>query len=100
MFRNWVTAEGAEAEGEPAPLVVLSCAPDPRQQLGSGDLIRHGNRRPSAETCCSFRTGEGLHAELNTVNTGSLELDWPGARMQLLDSELTAWPVHRTIARR
>lgn len=87
MFRNWVTA-GAEAEDAPAPLVVLSCAPDPRQQLGSGDLTRMGIDAIRGDLLL-IQDSEGLHAELNTVDTGSLEVHWPGARLQLLDSELT-----------
>ena len=35
MFRNWVTADGT-GRGEQAALFALPCAPDPRQQLGSG----------------------------------------------------------------
>ncbi|WP_273205334.1 acetylornithine deacetylase [Marinobacter subterrani] len=85
MLRNWVTAEGANSEGEQA-LFLLSCAPDPRQQLGSGDLIRMGITALAGEAFLR-QTPEGLHAELNTINTGSLELDWPAARVRFQDSE-------------
>lgn len=89
MFRNWVTA-GAEAEGDAAlpPLFVVSCAPDPRQQLGSGDLTRMGIGAISGELLLA-QEPDGLRAELNTAGTGSLELVWPGARLQLAHSELT-----------
>lgn len=87
MLRNWVTAEGADSEGEQA-LFVLSCAQDPRQQLGSGDLIRMGITGLAGEAFLR-QTGDGIHAELNTINTGSLELDWPSARIRLQDGEVT-----------
>ncbi len=87
MLRNWVTAEGANSDGDPA-LFSLSCAPDPRQQLGSGDLIRMGITAIGGEGFLRQST-EGIHAELNTITTGSLELDWPGARVRVQDSEVT-----------
>jgi len=87
MLRNWVTAEGANSEGEQA-LFVLSCARDPRQQLGSGDLIRMGITELAGEAF--LRQGpDGIHAELNTISTGSLELEWPSARIRLQDGEAT-----------
>src|SRR5690554_4912019 len=86
MFRNWVTAS-AEAEAALAPLIVLSCAPDPRQQLGSGDLTRMGIEAIRGDLLLS-QDSEGLRAELNTVDTGSLEVHWPGARVRLMDSGL------------
>lgn len=48
MFRNWVTADGAR-DSEQAALFAFSCAPDPRQQLGSGDLLRMGITRLAGE---------------------------------------------------
>lgn len=87
MLRNWVTAEGANIEGDPA-LFVLSCAPDPRQQLGSGDLIRMGITALAGDGFVRQTPGN-LHAELNTVGTGSLEVDWSEARVRIQDSELT-----------
>ncbi|MBW0147708.1 acetylornithine deacetylase [Marinobacter arenosus] len=83
MFRNWVTAEGENSAGEPA-LFVLSCAPDPRQRLGSGDLMRMGVTGLGGEFLLEQRAN-GVYAELNTAGTGSVELDWPGARLDLLD---------------
>lgn len=86
MLRNWVTAEGPNGDGAP-PLFLLSCAPDPRQQLGSGDLIRMGITGLTGEGF--VRQGsDGLSAELNTISTGSLELDWPDARVRVSDAEV------------
>ncbi|KAA1175607.1 acetylornithine deacetylase [Marinobacter salinexigens] len=81
MFRNWVTAEGQTGEGELA-LFVLSCAPDSRQQLGSGDLMRMGITGISGEALLK-QTPDGLHGELSTAGTGSIDVDWPGARLDL-----------------
>ncbi|WP_417567226.1 acetylornithine deacetylase [Marinobacter sp.] len=87
MLRNWVTADGANREGEQA-LFVLSCAPDPRQQLGSGDLIRMGITGLAGEAFLR-QEPDRIHAELNTISTGSLELDWPAARVRYQDGEIT-----------
>ncbi|HLT14686.1 MAG TPA: acetylornithine deacetylase [Marinobacter sp.] len=81
MFRNWLT-EGAEEEAASAPLVALACAPDPRQQLGSGDLTRMGIDAITGDLLLS-QTGDGLRIELNTAAIGSMEIDWPGARIRL-----------------
>src|SRR5690554_1131281 len=83
MFRNWVTADGESGAGEPA-VFVLPCAPDPRQQISSGDLMRMGIRTLTGEFLVR-QSAEGLHAELNTVGAGSIELNWPDARLDLLD---------------
>lgn len=85
MFRNWVTADGENSRGEPAVLA-LSCAPDPRQQLGSGDLMRMGITALSGEFLVRQRP-DGVLAELNTAGTGSVELEWPGARIDVLEPE-------------
>ncbi|KEF30810.1 hypothetical protein D777_02752 [Marinobacter nitratireducens] len=85
MFRNWVTAEGETSEGEPA-LIVLSCAPDSRQQLGSGDLRRMGVTSISGEVMVRQRP-DGLYAEVSTAGTGSLEIDWPGAQLAAMEPE-------------
>ncbi|MBQ0831684.1 acetylornithine deacetylase [Marinobacter sp.] len=87
MFRNWVTANGAR-DSEQAPLFAFSCAPDPRQQLGSGDLLRMGVTRLAGELILR-QTPDRIHLELNSENTGSLELNWPGARVHLLSPETT-----------
>ncbi|PHQ25317.1 acetylornithine deacetylase [Marinobacter guineae] len=87
MLRNWVTADGANSEGEQA-LFVLSCAPDPRQQLGSGDLIRMGIAGLAGDAFLRQDPGR-IHAELNTISTGSLELDWPAARVRYQDGDVT-----------
>lgn len=87
MFRNWVTADGASGR-EPAALFALPCAPDPRQQLGSGDLLRMGITRLAGELIVR-QTSDRVHLELNSANTGSLELNWPGARINLISPEST-----------
>ncbi|MDO6441423.1 acetylornithine deacetylase [Marinobacter sp. 2_MG-2023] len=87
MFRNWVTADGT-GWGEQAALFALPCAPDPRQQLGSGDLLRMGVTRLAGELIVR-QTPEHVHLELNTANTGSLEINWPGARINLVTPEAT-----------
>lgn len=87
MFRNWVTAGGVDGR-EQAALFALPCAPDPRQQLGSGDLLRMGITRLTGELVLSQTPGQ-LHIELNTANTGSLEINWPGARISLVSPETT-----------
>lgn len=87
MFRNWVTADGV-GESEQAALFALSCAPDPRQQLGSGDLLRMGVTRFAGELVVK-QTPERVHLELNSEKTGSLELNWPGARINVLTPEAT-----------
>ncbi len=87
MFRNWVTADGTSGP-EQAALFSLPCAPDPRQQLGSGDLLRMGITRLTGELIVQ-QTPERLHLELNSANTGSLELNWPGARISLVSPEAT-----------
>ena len=80
MFRNWVTA--APDETAQAPLANLSCAPDPRQQLGSGDLMRMGIPDIRGDMLLE-QTPDALRFELNTRETGSLELVWPDARLTL-----------------
>lgn len=77
MFRNWVTALGTNSDGE-AALFALSCAPDLRQRLGSGDLLRMGIARVTGDARLS-QNREGFFAEFSTDNLGSVELDWPGA---------------------
>jgi hypothetical protein len=83
MFRNWVTADGEDSEGEPA-MFILSCAPDPRQQISSGDLTRMGITALTGEFLLR-QNSEGLHAELNTDGVGSVELTWPGVRLNPLN---------------
>ncbi|MBJ6136653.1 acetylornithine deacetylase [Marinobacter litoralis] len=81
MFRNWVT-EDVEESSTKAPLVALACAPDPRQHLGSGDLKRMGIDSIGGDFRLTQNRG-GLQAELHTLEMGSLELNWPGARLHL-----------------
>lgn len=99
MLRNWVTATDSVGE-EPPALFQLACAQDPRQQLGAGDLIRMGISSLNGEGF--VRQGPaGLDAELNTLGTGSLELDWPGARIRVQDREVAvadgAGPMRLTV---
>lgn len=80
MFRSWV---GAGQESNPG-LFSPVCGPDHRQRLGSGDLVRVGITAVSGEALLHQDT-DRLYFELNTTNTGSLEIDWPGARFSLVD---------------
>lgn len=82
MFRNWVTDEAEDSAN--APLLQLSCAPDPSQHLGVGDLIRLGITGLAGEFTLR-QTPEALHAELSTAGTGSLDLTWPDTRLKLAD---------------
>ncbi|MFN2362262.1 MAG: acetylornithine deacetylase [Marinobacter sp.] len=79
MFRNWVTAG---ADMTPA-LFSPVCGPDHRQHLGSGDLLRLGVSGLSGEALVIQRS-DGLYGELTTVNAGSVEVNWPGARLDPL----------------
>ncbi|NMT62447.1 LSm family protein [Marinobacter orientalis] len=80
MFRNWVTAGADTAPALFSPV----CGPDHRQHLGSGDLLRLGVSGVSGEALV-IQSSEGLYGELTTVNAGSVEVDWPGARLNPLD---------------
>jgi hypothetical protein len=79
MFRKWVTAQGANSEGE-AALFALSCAPDPRQRLSSGDLIRMGIGELTGAALLR-QNEEGFYAELTSDELGSVELNWPTAQV-------------------
>lgn len=80
MFRNWVTAGSDMTPALFSPV----CGPDHRQQLGSGDLLRLGVSGVSGEALVIQRA-DGVYGELTTVNAGSVEVDWPGARLNPLD---------------
>lgn len=81
LFRNWVTASDEnQAPGLFAPV----CGPDHRQQLGSGDLLRMGISGIAGEVLIRQDASE-LYGELTTVETGSVELVWPGARFNPMD---------------
>lgn len=88
LFRNWVTA--ADEDQAPA-LFAPVCGPDHRQQIGSGDLVRMGITGVAGEALVR-QDGSELYAELTTVETGSVEMIWPGAHfnptnpMSVLDS--------------
>lgn len=79
MFRNWVTAGTDMTPALFSPV----CGPDHRQHLGSGDLLRLGVSGVSGEVLVIQRSG-GLYGELTTVDAGSVEVDWPGARLNPL----------------
>lgn len=80
MFRNWVTAAGNTSEA----LFVPVCGPDHRQQLGSGDLMRMGIEGISGELLIHQQPDQ-LYLEVTTDRAGSLEVSWPGARLDLLN---------------
>lgn len=80
MFRNWVTAAG---DAQPS-LFSPVCGPDHRQQLGSGDLVRIGVSDVAGEALV-IQSADGLYGELTTADAGSVEVDWPGARLNPLE---------------
>ncbi|MEQ9545395.1 MAG: acetylornithine deacetylase [Marinobacter sp.] len=84
MFRNWVTASG---EANPA-LFAPVCGPDHRQQLGSGDLVRIGGDGIAGEALIR-QYPDRLYLELTTESTGSLEIEWPGARVDIMNPDRT-----------
>jgi hypothetical protein len=88
MFRTWVT-QGASPQTTAQPLVALSCGPDARQQPGSGDLLRMGIRELAGDILLR-QTVDALVMEINTGKTGSLELRWPEARLNLQRPEAIA----------
>ena len=96
MFRNWVTAAGDATPALFSPV----CGPDHRQQLGSGDLMRLGVDGVSGEAMV-IQSVDGLYVELTTANAGSVEFDWPGARLNPLSlpalPESTQSPVTVTL---
>ncbi len=81
LFRNWVTASD---EDQTPALFAPVCGPDHRQQLGSGDLLRMGISGIAGEVLIRQDASE-LYAELTTVETGSIEMIWPGARFNPMD---------------
>jgi hypothetical protein len=81
LFRNWVTASD---ENQTPALFAPVCGPDHRQQLGSGDLLRMGISGIAGEVLFRQDAAE-LYGELTTVETGSIELVWPGARFNPVD---------------
>ncbi|MBD3658111.1 acetylornithine deacetylase [Marinobacter sp.] len=80
MFRNWVTA----GEVSQASLFAPVCGPDHRQQLGSGDLVRLGIDELTGEALLR-QEDQRLYFEVSTAGTGSIEVDWPGARLSLAE---------------
>lgn len=81
LFRNWVTA----SDDAQTPLLFAPvCGPDHRQQLGSGDLLRLGIMGVAGEILV-HQDASSLYAEVTTIETGSLEISWPGARFNPAD---------------
>lgn len=76
MIKNWV----APGESQVPALFMPVCGPDHRQQLGTGDLIRMGVTVLAGDALLE-QTAKGVHFELNTAQVGSVEADWPGARL-------------------
>lgn len=81
MLKGWVVAGDKQSE---RALFSPVCAPDHRQQLSSGDLIRMGVPALNGDATIS-QDPEELRLDLNTAEAGSLELHWPGARLSLVD---------------
>lgn len=81
LLRNWVTASG---QTQAPVLFAPVCGPDHRQQLGTGDLLRMGISGLAGELLVR-QDASGLYAEVTTVETGSIEASWPGARFNPLD---------------
>lgn len=82
MFRNWVTDGGDGSDTLFAPV----CGPDHRQQLGSGDLVRMGMDGIAGEMLIRQQPGD-LYLEITTDRAGSLEVRWPGARLDVLNPD-------------
>lgn len=81
LFRDWVTAAGEETNlGLFAPI----CGADSQNRLESGDLLGLGVSGLSGEAMIRQEPGR-LYAEVTTVETGTLEIHWPGARLQPMD---------------
>lgn len=76
MIKTWVSPD---PEAPPA-LFAPVCGPDHRQRMGAGDLIRMGVTDLSGDFLLRQQPG-GLGFEINTSAVGSLELEWPGARL-------------------
>lgn len=82
MFRSWV----ASAENAAPALFAPPCGPDVRQRLSTGELLRLGISNISGDAVLRQRIS-GLQLEINTDSTGSLEVDWPGARASLTEPQ-------------
>jgi hypothetical protein len=81
MFSNWVTES---PEARPSSVLAPVCGPDHRQQLGTGGLVRMGINRLEGDLLVQ-QSPDALRVELNTEQTGSLEIHWPGARLDITD---------------
>lgn len=81
LFRNWVTASD---DAQTPVLFAPVCGPDHRQQLGSGDLLRLGIMGLAGEVLV-LQDSSALYAEVTTIDTGSVEVRWPGVRFNPAD---------------
>ncbi|MEX0604634.1 MAG: acetylornithine deacetylase [Marinobacter sp.] len=90
MIKNWVAPE---ADEKPA-LFGLTCGPDHRQQLGSGDLVRMGVSDIRGEILLR-QTRDNLHFELSTAGTGSLEMTARNYRPSLVTGDAAIEDVQR-----
>lgn len=81
LFRNWVTASD---ESTAPALFAPVCGPDHRQQLSTGDLVRLGISGLAGEILLR-QEPSSLYAEITTIDTGSIEIRWPGARFSPVD---------------
>ncbi|WP_179959325.1 acetylornithine deacetylase [Marinobacter changyiensis] len=79
MIKSWVAPE---EDTNPA-LFGLTCGPDHRQQLGSGDLVRMGVSDISGEILLR-QSRDHLHFELSTAGTGSVEMTARNYRLPLV----------------
>ncbi len=79
MIKNWV----APKDNATPALFGLTCGPDHRQQLGSGDLVRMGESDISGEILLR-QSRNNLHFELNTAGAGSVELTARDYRLDLV----------------
>ncbi|MBS3804002.1 MAG: hypothetical protein KGY54_05595 [Oleiphilaceae bacterium] len=92
MAKNWVTLRTLNA----ATLFAPVCGRGDRPYLGMDDMAKMGVTALEGDAILS-QAPDKLHFELNTSAAGSLELDWPGARLDptrpLALPETTAEPL-------
>ncbi len=93
MLRNWVTDAD---DRSPRPLFMPVCAPDTRQQLGTGDLIRMGINDLAGDAQLRQSSG-GVRLDLHTRDAGGLEIFWEGARLRLDNDGASFMPAAKTV---
>lgn len=82
MIKNWVAPE---EDANPA-LLGLTCGPNHRQQLGSGDLVRMGVPDIGGEILLR-QSRNNLYFELSTAGIGSVELTARDYRLGLVSGQ-------------